>query len=123
MKQGLDTLNYVGVAMLALAALLVPVVPIAIARWIAPRKPARTKLEPYECGVASAGDPWTQFRIQYYLYAMAFAVFDVEVLFLFPWAVVFQQVGIAGFMAMAAFIGVLGIGLLYAWQQGALEWD
>lgn len=123
MGQGAYTLNYLVIALLAMAALVVPLLPIILARFIAPRKPAPGKQEPYECGVASSGDPWTQFRVQYYLYAMAFVVFDVEVLFLYPWAVVFKEVGLAGFGAMAVFILLLAVGLVYAWQRGALEWD
>ena len=123
MGQGLYTLNYVGLAALALAAVVVPLLPILLARFVAPRKPGLTKQEPYECGVGSSGDPWTQFRVQYYLYAIAFVVFDVEVLFLYPWAVVFKEVGMAGFVAMAVFVLVLALGLIYAWQRGALEWD
>ncbi len=71
----------------------------------------------------AAGNPWAQFRIQYYVYAMAFVVFDVEALFIFPWAVVFKSAGLTGFLAMAAFIATLALGLVYAWQRGALEWD
>lgn len=123
MGQGAYTLNYLGLAMLVLAGLVVPLLPIILAKFIAPKRPSLTKLEAYECGVASAGDPWSQFRIQYYLYAIAFVVFDVEVLFLLPWAMVFRQVGIAGFAAMGVFLGVLALGLIYAWQKGALEWD
>ena len=116
-------LNYVGLAALTVSALVVPLLPILLARVIAPTRPSAEKCAPYECGVQATGDPWQQFRVQYYLYAIAFVVFDVEVLFLYPWAVVFRQVGVAGFAAMAAFLGVLGLWLLYAWQQGALEWE
>ena len=123
MGQGSYTLNYLGLAMLAAAALVVPLLPILLARVIAPKKPGSTKQSPYECGVPAAGDPWSQFRVQYYLYAIAFVVFDVEVLFLYPWAVVFKSAGLAGFAAMAAFLLVLAGGLAYLWQTGALEWD
>ena len=123
MGQGAYTLNYLGLGLLVIAALVVPLLPIILATFIAPKRPSPTKLEAYECGVASAGDPWAQFRIQYYLYAIAFVVFDVEVLFLLPWAMVFRQVGVAGFTAMAVFLGTLAVGLIYAWQKGALEWD
>lgn len=123
MGPGAYALNYLGLAVLTLAALAVPLLPILLARVVAPRKPSPEKSEPYECGVPAAGDPWTQFRVQYYLYAILFLVFDVEVLFLFPWAVVFRATGVAGFAAMAVFIGVLTLGLVYAWQRGALEWD
>ena len=123
MGQGAYGLNYLGLLMLGLAALVVPLLPIVLARFIAPRRPSPTKQEPYECGMPSAGNPWAQFRIQYYLYAITFVVFDVEVLFLYPWAVVFKSVGFAGFAAMAVFLLTLALGLLYAWQRGAFEWD
>ena len=123
MGQGFYSLNYLGIILLAAAALAIPLLPIALARWIAPRKPSSAKSEPYECGVPAAGDPWSQFRVQYYLYAIAFVVFDVEALFLFPWAIVFKQVGLAGLLAMGVFLLILAFGLIYAWQKGALEWD
>lgn len=123
MGQGLYGLNYLGLVLLACAALVVPLLPIILARFIAPKKPGATKLSAYECGVPTAGDPWSQFRVQYYLYAIAFVVFDVEVLFLYPWAVVFKTAGLAGFSAMIVFLLVLVAGLIYAWQKGALEWD
>ncbi|MBI3333238.1 MAG: NADH-quinone oxidoreductase subunit A, partial [Candidatus Omnitrophica bacterium] len=85
--------------------------------------PGPTKGEPYECGMETIGDAWVQFRIQYYVFAILFVVFDVEALFLFPWAVIFKQAGIAGLVAMGVFLGVLGLGLIYAWQEGALEWE
>ena len=123
MGQGLYTLNYLGLMLLGAAALVVPLLPIILAWFIAPKKPSPTKQSPYECGVPAAGDPWSQFRVQYYLYAIAFVVFDVEVLFLYPWAVVFKSAGLAGFGAMALFLLVLAGGLAYLWQKGALEWD
>ena len=123
MGQGWYTLNYAGLAALMLAALVVPLLPVILARFVAPKKPSPTKLEAYECGVPASGDPWSQFRIQYYLYAIAFVVFDVEALFLFPWAIIFKSAGAAGFIAMMVFVLVLALGLIYAWQKGALEWD
>ena len=124
MNGGVDyNLNYVFLGFFFIGALAVPLLPIVIAWFIAPKKPGPTKAAPYECGVEAEGDAWMQFRIQYYLYAILFVVFDVEALFLFPWAVVFQQMGMAGIIAMGVFLGVLLVGLIYAWQEGALEWD
>ncbi|MBI4226841.1 MAG: NADH-quinone oxidoreductase subunit A [Candidatus Omnitrophica bacterium] len=123
MGQGLYGLNYLGLLLLGIAALAVPLLPIVLARFVAPKKPGAIKRSAYECGVPAAGDPWSQFRVQYYLYAIAFVVFDVEVLFLYPWAVVFHAAGLAGFAAMAVFLLILVAGLVYAWQRGALEWD
>ena len=120
---GAYALNYVGIAVLGVAAVAVPLLPLLLARLVAPRRPSPAKQAPYECGVAARGDPWVLGRVQYYLTAMAFVVFDVEVLFVYPWAVVFRQVGVPGLAAMAAFIGTLVVGLGYAWQRGALDWE
>jgi NADH-quinone oxidoreductase subunit A len=106
----------------ALAALAVPIVPIVLARWIAPKKRGEVKGQPYECGTEGWGDAWIQFRIRYYLFAILFVVFDVEALFLFPWAVIFQEAGWAGCAAIGLFVGIIGLGWVYAWQEGALDW-
>jgi len=116
-------LNYLFLGLFFIGALVVPLLPIVLARFIAPKKPGRTKLQPYECGMEVEGDAWVQFRMQYYLFAILFVVFDVEALFLFPWAVVFKETGIPGLVAIGIFLGVLALGLVYAWQEGALEWD
>jgi len=97
--------------------------PLVLARLVAPRNPGREKKRPYECGVAEQGDPWSQFKIQFYLYALVFVVFDVEAIYLYPWAVVFAESGGGALPAMAAFIGALVLAWLYAWKKGALEWD
>ncbi len=117
------SLNYLFLGIFGVAACVVPLLPIVLARLIAPKRPGPVKLETYECGVEAAGDAWVQFRIQYYLFAILFVIFDVEALFLFPWAVVFREAGIPGFAAMALFLGILALGLVYAWQEGVLEWD
>ncbi len=116
-------LNYLFLGIFFLAALVVPLLPIVLARFVAPRKPGRVKGEPYECGTEGEGDSWVQFRIQYYIFAILFVVFDVEALFLFPWAVIFREAGAAGLAAIGAFVGVIALGLIYAWQVGGLEWD
>ncbi|MBI3615250.1 MAG: NADH-quinone oxidoreductase subunit A [Candidatus Omnitrophica bacterium] len=116
-------LNYLFLGLFFLAALVVPLLPIVLARFVAPKKPGRVKNSPYECGTEGEGDAWVQFRIQYYLFAILFVVFDVEALFLFPWAVVFKEMGLQGLAAMGVFLGVLAVGLVYAWQAGALEWE
>ncbi len=80
------------------------------------------KSETYECGVKSEGTAWVQFNFRYYLFALLFLVFDVEVLFLFPWAAAFDTLGVGGFVAAMIFIGILVIGFAYDWKKGALEW-
>ena len=116
-------MNYVFLGIFFLAAMVVPLLPIVLARFVAPKKPGPVKQQAYECGMETEGDAWVQFRVQYYLFAILFVVFDVEALFLFPWAVVFKSAGAAGLAAMGLFLGILALGLVYAWQEGVLEWD
>ena len=116
-------LHYLLLAIFFIAAAVVPLLPIVLARFVAPKKPGVVKSEAYECGVEAEGDAWIQFRVQYYVFAILFVIFDVEALFLFPWAVVFRSLGLEGLMAMGVFLGILGLGLVYAWQEGALEWE
>jgi NADH-quinone oxidoreductase subunit A len=87
-----------------------------------PKKPNSLKLEAYECGVQTVGDTWVQFRAQYYIFALIFVLFDVEAVFLFPWAVAYNQLGLYAVIEMALFLLLLLSGLLYAWRKGALEW-
>ena len=99
------------------------VLPLVLAHFLAPKKPGPSKIAAYECGLPSTGDPWVQFRVQYYLYALLFVIFDVEVVFLYPWAVVWRTLGWAAFVEMAVFLGILAVGLAYAWKKGVLEWE
>jgi NADH-quinone oxidoreductase subunit A len=81
------------------------------------------KREPYESGMATIGPTWVQFKVGYYLFAILFLIFDVEVAFLIPWAVVFKDVGFVALVEIALFLLILGLGLLYAWKKGALKWE
>ena len=81
------------------------------------------KRDPYECGVETIGPTWVQFKVGYYLFAILFLIFDVEVAFLVPWAVVFQDFGGIAFIEIFIFLFILGLGLLYAWKKGALKWE
>ena len=89
---------------------------------VAPRQSTPQKLMPYECGIPPAGQHWQQARLRYYCFAILFLVFDVEAVFVFPWALVFAQSNPAVFWEMIAFIGVLGFGLWYSWRRGVLRW-
>lgn len=89
---------------------------------LAPRNPGGVKNEPYECGETTIGTSWVQFNVGYYLFALIFLVFDVEAAFLFPWAVVFREVGLIALLEVGIFILVLIVGLIYAWKKGVLEW-
>ena len=81
------------------------------------------KREPYESGMTTVGPTWVQFKVGYYLYAILFLIFDVEIAFLFPWAVVFKEVGFTALIEIVIFLFILGLGLAYAWKKGALKWD
>jgi len=114
--------NWLFVGMLVIAAAGIPALALVIARLIAPRKPNPEKLETYECGMETVGDTWVQFKVQYYVYALVFLIFDVEIIFLYPWAVAFDRLDLLGVIAGVLFIFLLGDGLLYAWRKGALKW-
>ena len=92
------------------------------AKLIAPRNLNREKLTTYECGMDPVGAGWSQSNIRYYIYAFLFVIFDVEAVFLFPWARVFERLGYAAVVEMGIFIGILALGLLYAWRKGVLRW-
>ena len=105
-----------------LIAIVFPLLPIILARFIAPKKPNPIKNAPYECGMEARGDPWIQFKVQYYIYALIFVIFDIEVIFIYPWAVAYKQLGFFALVEMLIFIAILGLGLIYAWKKKALEW-
>ena len=89
---------------------------------VAPRSFSLAKFEPYECGIPTEGPTWIQFNVGYYLFAIIYLIFDVESLFLFPWAVVMRDVGLRAFIEIFIFLFILGLGLLYAWKKRALKW-
>lgn len=93
-----------------------------LARLIRPERPQPMKYDTYECGEEVEGPSWIQFNIRFYVIALIFIVFDVEIIFLFPWAVVFQQLGMFALIEMLVFIGMLLVGLAYVWKRGDLEW-
>jgi NADH-quinone oxidoreductase subunit A len=99
-----------------------PALALLIPRLIAPRKPNPIKQQTYECGIETVGDTWVQFRIQYYIFALVFLIFDVEMVFLFPWAVSFDFLPLFAVLEGILFILILVAGLVYAWRKGALEW-
>ena len=109
---------------LAVLAFGVGLVAVAFgaARLIAPRRPLPAKLTTYECGIDPVGEGWSQSQVRYYVYGFLFVIFDVEALFLFPWARVFERLGWQAVIEMVIFIAILGTGLLYAWRKGVLKW-
>ena len=90
---------------------------------LAPRKPNTEKNSPYECGFEAFEDARLKFDIRYYLVAILFIIFDLEIAFLFPWAIVLEDIGVFGVVAMGIFLGILVIGFIYEWKKGALEWE
>lgn len=105
-----------------LTAIALVAVALGIARAISPRSYNPQKGEAYECGIPTRGRSWMQFKVGYYLFAILFLMFDVETVFLFPWAVVVQDLGVYGLFSILFFLIVLFLGLAYAWKKGALEW-
>ncbi|SEJ01682.1 NADH-quinone oxidoreductase subunit A [Propionispira arboris] len=112
------------IGLLLLVALIFPVMALGTAFMIRPR-PRHNDVEksmPYECGVDTVGETWIQFRASYFLYALVFVAFDIETVFLYLWAIKFRQLGTFAFIEMFIFLGILVVGLAYAWKKGALEW-
>lgn len=95
---------------------------VTLPRFMAPRHPSAMKASNYECGEKPIGEPWIKFRVSYYIFALAFVIFDVESVFLYPWAIIIRKLGMAGLAQMAIFIGILVLGLAYAWRKGVLKW-
>ena len=96
---------------------------LTIGLLVAPKRPEAEKLSPYECGFEAFEDARMKFDVRYYLLAILFIIFDLEIAFLFPWAVVFDRIGLIALIEMALFIGLLVIGFIYIWKKGALEWE
>ena len=105
-----------------LTAIVLVVAAMTIAKLLAPRSFNPQKVEPYECCIPTSGQSWVQFKAGYYLFAILFLMFDIETVFLFPWAVVAGQVGVYALVSVGFFLVVLILGLAYAWRKGALEW-
>jgi NADH:ubiquinone oxidoreductase subunit 3 (subunit A) len=122
----MTTSPYLTVVLMAAAAVAFALTPLFLAwlwaQFFSPRKPGPEKNATYECGLESKGDAWIQFKPEYYLYAIIFLVFDVETIFLLPFAVAFGGLGVGGFLAMAVFLLLLVEGLAWAWMKGILNW-
>lgn len=114
--------NWGFVAVISLIALSVPVIAMVLSWLFRPHRPGTIKQSTYECGLETIGDSWVQFKVQYYLYALIFVLFDVETVFLYPWAVAYNQLPLFALLEMFVFLAILVVGLAYAWRKGALEW-
>jgi NADH-quinone oxidoreductase subunit A len=115
--------NYLPILVFIVVGVLFGLGPLVAGFVIGPRRPYAEKLSPYECGFEPFEDSRMKFDVRYYLVAILFIIFDLEIAFLFPWAVVLDQIGVAGFVAMMVFLGVLVVGFVYEWKKGALEWE
>ena len=114
--------DWLFIGLLLPIALLLPAVAIGLNWLLGPKKPNALKQSTYECGIETVGEAWVQFRAQYYLFALVFVIFDVEAVFLFPWAVAYDKLQMYMVLEGVLFILILAAGLLYAWRKGALEW-
>jgi NADH-quinone oxidoreductase subunit A len=115
--------NYIPILIFIGAAIAVGSVTLFLGKYVRPNRPYRAKMAPYESGSPLFQDARVQFPMRYYIIAMLFVIFDIEIVFMFPWAVVFTKLGLLGLMEMAAFIAILVVGFWYVWKKGALEWE
>ena len=113
---------YLLLGMMILLAAGFACAPLVLSAILAPKKPGEIKESAFECGLESKGDPWVQFKVQYYLCALAFVIFDIEAVFLYPWAVAFTGLSFGAFLAMGVFILLLAESLIYLWLKGVLSW-
>ena len=116
-------LEYIPIGILALLAALFAAGKIILSLILGPHRPNPEKLSPYECGIVPVGTARERFSVKFYLVAMFFIIFDMEIVFLYPWAVVFHQLKMLGLVAMGTFLLVLLVGYFYAWRKGGLEWE
>ncbi len=115
--------NYLPILLFIIIGVIFGIVPIAAGRLLATSRPDPAKNSPYECGFEAFEDSRMKFDVRFYLVAILFIIFDLEIAFLFPWAVALNEIGMFGFMAMVIFLAILVIGFMYEWKKGALEWE
>jgi len=115
--------NYVPILVHVLVVFVIAAAIMGLSAWVGVKRPSREKLAPYECGIPPVGDARERFSVSYYLVGMLFILFDVEIAFLFPWAVVYRSLRWFGFIEMSLYIGILLAGYLYIWKKGALDWS
>ena len=111
---------YVGIFMLLITGFVATT--LVLARLLSPGRRSGTKNQIYETGETTVTDPWRPFPVRYYVFALLFLIFDVEAAFLYPWAVIYRDLGLYGFVEMVIFVLILTVGLVYAWKKGALKW-
>jgi NADH-quinone oxidoreductase subunit A len=116
-------LKYIPIIVLFLMAVAIPIILLSIAGKTGPRQPSPRKMTPFECGVESVGDTRHRFSVRFFLVALFFIIFDIEAVFIYPWAVLFRELGLFGLIEMGVFLTILMLGLFYVWKKGALEWE
>ena len=116
-------IEYLAILIYIAIAVVFAIFAIAASALLGQRKPTALKKAPYECGMPTIGSSFRRIPIKYYIIAMLFLLFDIEVVFLYPWAVVFKQLKVFAFISMAIFIGILLVAYIYIWKKGALEWE
>lgn len=114
---------YLGILILALLGVVNAAAMMGISHLLGSNRPTAVKDSPYESGITPLGTTRERFSVNFYIVAMLFIVLDIETLFLIPWAAIFRELGLVGLIEMTVFLAVLGVGLVYAWKRGALEWD
>lgn len=114
--------NYGTVGIFLIVSIGFVLITFVIARIFRPQRPTAAQLQPYECGEPTIGPSWVQYNVRYYIFALIFVIFDVEVVFLIPWAVVYKQLGLFALIEMLVFIMILIFGLIYAWKKEVLKW-
>src|ERR1700749_1364761 len=119
----MDLSAYLPVILFILVGTVIGILPQALGFLLGPRRPDAQKNSPYECGFEAFEDARMKFDVRYYLVAILFILFDLEIAFLFPWAIVLQDIGWFGLIAMVVFLGILVVGFVYEWKKGALEWE
>ena len=115
--------EYFPILLFMLVGLAVGVAPLVLGKLLGPNRPDPEKLSPYECGFEAFEDARMKFDVRYYLVAILFILFDLEIAFLFPWAAVINEIGLPGYLAMMLFLAILTVGFVYEWMKGALEWE
>jgi len=115
--------EYFPILLFLIVALGIGVAPLVLGKLLGPDRPDPEKLSPYECGFEAFEDARMKFDVRYYLVAILFILFDLEIAFLFPWASVINDIGLPGFFAMMLFLAILVVGFVYEWMKGALEWE
>lgn len=115
--------EYIPIAIIFALAIILGAVILALSHLIGPRRPEPSKASPYECGMPPVGDARLRFSVKFYVVAMLFLLFDIEVVFLYPWAIIFRSLGMFGFIEMLVFLAILFLGYIYALKKGGLKWD